>query len=86
MIQTNIPCRECGFPMIGIKVGRYYRLECDNDKCLLFREGQGSTEQYIDLTPILASMPAPLPKIYSRGKKNKKKTVRRKGLEYSRRK
>jgi hypothetical protein len=92
MIQTNIPCRECGKPMIGIKVGRYYRLVCDNGECLLFREGQGSRECNIDLTEIITSMPAPLPKAPSlprgrllSGKKNKKKTVRRKGLEYSRR-
>jgi hypothetical protein len=86
MIQTDIPCRECGLPMIGVRVGRYLRLECDNDRCQLFREGQGSREQQIDLTPIMASMPAPLPKVHSRGKNNNKKTVRRKGLEYSRRK
>jgi hypothetical protein len=91
MIRTNIPCRKCGQPLIGISVGRYYRLECDNDECLLFREGQGSMEQNIDLSPIMTSMPAPLPKIPSPPRSrlisgnNRKKTVRRRGLEYSRR-
>jgi len=91
MIQTNIPCRHCGEPMIEIRVGRYYRIECNNGECLLFREGQGSREQQIDLTPIMASMPAPLPNTVSpprgrliSGKKARKNTIRRKGLDYAR--
>ena len=41
MIQTEIPCSSCFELLIGIDFHSYYRLVCDNDKCLAFREGQG---------------------------------------------
>jgi len=35
-------CVHCHQPLIYIKFRRHYRIVCDNDSCILFREGQGS--------------------------------------------
>ena len=93
MIQTNIPCRHCREPMIGISIGSYYRVVCDNSSCPLYRERQDIIEKQIELAPAETFMPAPLPKTHSpargsliSGKKPRKKTVRRKGLLYASRK
>jgi hypothetical protein len=91
MIQTNTPCRHCQEPMIGIDLGRHFRIVCNKPTCPLFRERQGVIEKQIELAPIETFMPAPLPRTPSprrrrllSGKKARKKTVRRKGLVYAR--
>lgn len=91
MIQTEIPCRRCGEPMIEIKFSRHYMLECNKLGCPLYRQSQGSRE--IGFGPTTQFIPAPLPKTYNpprgrliSGKKARKKTVRRKGLVYARKK
>jgi len=89
MIQTNIPCRSCREPMIGIEFARHTRVVCDKLGCPLYREGQGCIEKEIRLEPVDIFMPAPLPKTPPRGrliskKKARKKTIRRKGLVYAR--
>ena len=38
---TDIPCSECGSPLIKDELVLGFRLMCDNHECSLFREGQG---------------------------------------------
>lgn len=38
---TDIPCSECGRPLIKDELALGFRLMCDNYECHLFREGQG---------------------------------------------
>jgi len=38
---TEIPCSECGRPLIKNELPLGFRLMCDNHECHLFREGQG---------------------------------------------
>lgn len=35
-------CIHCFQPLLYVPIGGYYRLVCDNDSCILFREGQGN--------------------------------------------
>ena len=45
MTMTNMDsllCVHCRQPLTYIKFSQYYRLVCDNDSCILFREGQGN--------------------------------------------
>jgi hypothetical protein len=57
MIQTDIPCRNCGAPLIGIQLAKYWRLVCDNHACLLYRERQGSKDQDTRVVSIGAIIP-----------------------------
>lgn len=34
-------CKNCKQPLTEIEFNNHYRLVCDNDRCNLFREGQG---------------------------------------------
>lgn len=47
--------------MIEIEFSKHWRLQCDNPKCLLNREGQGNREKPSKLGSITTFMPAPLP-------------------------
>ena len=38
---TDIPCSNCGRPLIKDEFVLGFRLMCDNHECSLFREGQG---------------------------------------------
>lgn len=42
--QNDGVCSHCGQPLVRFKIGRYYRLQCDNAKppCPLFHVGQGN--------------------------------------------
>jgi len=79
--------------MIGIEYARHYRIVCDNMGCPLYRECQDIIQKQVELAPVETFMPAPLPRTLSpprrrliSGKKARKKTVRRKGLVYARKK
>lgn len=72
MIQTTIPCRNCGEPMIETEFSKHWRLQCDNPKCLLRGEGQGNREKPINLGPITTFMPAPLPRTGMKKRKKEK--------------
>ena len=39
--MDNRICPYCLQPLIYIPVNQHYRVVCDNDRCYLFREGQG---------------------------------------------
>lgn len=41
-------CVHCLQPLIYIKFSQHYLLVCDNDSCILFREGQGSIPRVND--------------------------------------
>lgn len=76
MIQTDIPCRRCSLPMVGITFSQYYAIVCNNFGCILHRQPQGSIEREIELGPIKTFMPAPLFSSHRRGrirKRGKKK-------------
>jgi hypothetical protein len=60
MIETNIPCRRCGEPMIGIEFARHYRIVCDNLGCLLYREDQDIIEKEVQLGTINTFISTPL--------------------------
>lgn len=44
-------CKACNQPLIEIPVNNHYRLVCDNDRCKLFREGQGIKAKKVENAP-----------------------------------
>jgi hypothetical protein len=84
MIQTNLLCRSCHQPMIGISIGNYFRIVCNNFGCQLYRQGQGNIEKQVNFAPVQTFMPTPLPAIPLATKRHlvprkrtRKKTIRR---------
>lgn len=61
MIQTDMPCSQCGKPMIGIALSKYYVVVCDNFGCGSYRQIKGNIERPLELGSIF--MPAPLPDV-----------------------
>jgi hypothetical protein len=96
MSQQPSLCRACHKPLEGIPFGNYYRLVCMNWNCPLHRERQGVIERKEGLKPVSTFLPEPLTGIVPRPRvspprgmirktrRGRKKTVRRKGLEYAR--
>jgi hypothetical protein len=87
MNQLPTHCRKCRKPLSDMPVGRFYRRVCVNWKCPLHRECQGIWERHTDLGSIATFMPAPLTDSTHKPRKDhrgRKKTVRRKELEYAR--
>ena len=44
MIQTEIPCSECGQPMVEHRFSKHYVSACNNQECSLRRAPQGYRE------------------------------------------
>jgi hypothetical protein len=41
-------CKSCKQPLIEIEINHHFRVVCDNDRCKLFREGQGCIAKEIE--------------------------------------